>query len=639
MKKIFTLVLLVLLSLFFVKLYLSVNTQKMEPINEVDLNDYKTNFSIDKTKYYPLETAIIKIEAEKEILPMTLRIVKDEDDAQEFISMPIKSEVSEIQVIVGGELGEYTIYLEKNGKFLASKLHYQLDTGNYIRTGDAQLDGFFPQVKEWMQSDISQCDFVQGYRSPDTDQIWLRDHTYQMKAFKYWESNVTDLVEFFLDQQKENGSLPDFICPTVRMEVEADVEYLSVLAAYGAWQASGDDEWIFSILPKLEKALLYSMTDPFRWDENYQLVKRPFTIDFWDFQWGDGSNHINDNSQFGILASDNSGVYQAAKILAKFFGMVGNEERALYWEKAAQNIKKNSNEYLWNSQNGYYKSFLHLDEPVPLVEIEESKILSLGNVYNINRSDFTSQAQARSIIQEYQNRANITWRGKQVFKEWFSINPDYGEKKFNSHTDAETSGGYVNGSIMPLVGGELASGALRNGFEEYGVKNIRDYIQMTTDAGDKTYLWYWPDGTPGLGLQTLPTDGWGSSAFLSAFVEELVGIKDLNKKYNKLYFSPKWPATDITAVKATIKYGASDGYVAYQEDIIEIENRIVVLLSSPTSEITAHILLPKNKIAKSVVINDMETNFTNIKIGKSNYVDFIFENEKVAIIDINYEAE
>ena len=605
----------------------------------VDVINREIIFSIDKTKYYPLETAIVKIEPDKEMLPITLRIAKSDDPDDNFMSRQINSDISEIPVTVGGELGDYKVYFEKNGRAVSSELHYQLNTGNYISTGDSQLDGLFPQVKKWMLSDISSCGFVSGYRSPDTDRIWLRDHTYQMKAFKYWESNVTDMVDYFLDQQSDNGSLPDFICPNFRMGVEADVEYLSVLAAYGAWQSTGDDEWMFSILPKLEKALLYSTTDPYRWDDGHKLVKRPFTIDFWDFQWGDGSDQINNNTKFGILASDNSGVYQAAKILSKLFRMQGNDTKAAYWEKTAQGIKENSDKYLWDPERGYYRSFLHLEDPVPPVEMDESEILSLGNVYNINRDDFSSSEQAKSIIKEYQSRAGATWNGKQVFEEWFSINPDYGADRFNTNTDAEKSGGYVNGSIMPLVGGELSAGALRNGFEEYGIKNIRDYIKMTADAGNKTYLWYWPDGKPGAGSQTLSTDGWGSSAFLSAFVEELIGVKDLNRKFDQLYFSPKWPAAGINSAKAAIRYGASDGYVAYEENINKADGKINIILSGALSEVTAHILLPKNASAVSVTVNEIEAGFNNSKIEKSNYVDFTFENHNVTAIEIGYKIE
>ncbi|MFA6550876.1 MAG: trehalase family glycosidase, partial [Candidatus Gracilibacteria bacterium] len=515
------------------------NNNDPAPANEITP---MINFTIDKTAFQALDTAEVKIEVDKRTLPIVLKIARYDIPDKDHFSQEINNENPKLSILLGGELGAYKMYLEKNGNVISPELRFELTAKNFIATGDKQLDSFFPQVKKWMLEDISSCDSVKGYRSPDTNTIWLRDHTYQMKAFKYWETNMAETLDYFLSKQTSDGALPDFICPASRIGVEADVEYLSVLAAYEAWQATGNDEWIFSILPKLEKAVMYSTTDPIRWDSTHNLVKRPFTIDFWDFQWGDGNTQLNNNTRFGILPSDNSGVYQASKILSKFFEMKGDKNKASQWNATAQSIKENSNKYLWDSQNGYYKSFLHIEDPVPPVETDESKILSLGNVYNINRDDFASGEQVKKIIREYQSRAGATWKDKPIFKEWFSINPDYGEKKFNSRTDAETSGGYVNGGIMPLVGGELAKGALNNGFEEYGVKNIRDYIKMTQDADNKTYLWYWPNGKPGHGSETLSTDGWGSSAFLSAFMEGLVGIKDIDKKFDKLYFSPKWPA-------------------------------------------------------------------------------------------------
>ncbi len=58
------------------------------------------------------------------------------------------------------------------------------------------------------------------------------------------------------------------------MPVEDDVEFPFVKAAYLAWQITGDDTWTESLLPKMEKALQYILTHPWRWDKNLGLVKR-----------------------------------------------------------------------------------------------------------------------------------------------------------------------------------------------------------------------------------------------------------------------------------------------------------------------------------------------------------------------------
>ncbi|HUO29968.1 MAG TPA: hypothetical protein VMU80_12175 [Bryobacteraceae bacterium] len=51
-----------------------------------------------------------------------------------------------------------------------------------------------------------------------------------------------------------------------------------------AWKASGHGHWMASHLEAARKALDYSVTDPARWSKRYQLLKRGYTIDSWDFQ-------------------------------------------------------------------------------------------------------------------------------------------------------------------------------------------------------------------------------------------------------------------------------------------------------------------------------------------------------------------
>src|SRR5690606_29348623 len=99
----------------------------------------------------------------------------------------------------------------------------------------------------------------------------------------------------------------------------------------------------------------------------------------------------------------------------------------------------------------------------------------------------------------------------------------FGEEKI-------VEGAYCNGGVMPLVGGELARAAFEHGFEAYGLATLEQYRRMIAESGE-TYLWYFPDGTASsvdtsTSPDATPTDGWGSSAMLYAFVEGLCGIVD-----------------------------------------------------------------------------------------------------------------
>lgn len=603
---------------------------------------YETPFVVvNKNIVKPLDNIRVTISTGTIALPVVL-VIRSKDDNFTIDRKEIDEPTNFVSIIMSGPSGKYEVVLEKDGVIVSNTVEIDIIVENTIQTSDEQLNSFYSTVKGWMGQNTSVCEGVKGYRSPDTDTIWLRDYTYQMFAFKYWEDDMKLLLDSFFEHQKDDGKLPDFLCPyPVRVSVEADVEYLAVLAAYQVWQATGDDIWIQNRLPNLEKALSYTLNNANRWSADQGLVKRGFTIDTWDFQWGHGSNTINEKTKFGLLVTDNSGFYYASMILSQLYDYFGDKNATMKWRELADTLRKNSNEYLWDDVNGYYKSFVHIDNPVPNVTTDETQILTLGNTISMNRGAFTDHEQAVRIISEYMKRANSVWKDRWgnkhvIFKEWFSVNPDYGYKKFNSGSQAELSGGYVNGGIMPLVGGELSKAAFKHGFERYAVKQIRDYISMTEKDGNKTYLWYWPDGTPGKDEQTISTDGWGSGTFLSSFIEGLVGVEDKFKSFENILFSPRWPSADIDNALIILSYGPSKKYIAYKEQLYKKEKTIFIDFASSGARVNGHILLPDNTKAEFVKIDGEKVSFQNVMVESSAYVDFSFNSGRAKHIEIKF---
>ena len=160
--------------------------------------------------------------------------------------------------------------------------------GTVLRSGNPLLDALVPRVREFLAHDASEYVMfgrpVRGYRSPDTPSIWIRDHSEMLRGAKYWESDMKSAVDHFAEMQSEAGWIFDYFTMTpekvpcekenwakyVRVPVEADVEYRFVKAVYMAWQATGDDPWMKGMIPRMEKALRYVMTDPWRWDREAQ---------------------------------------------------------------------------------------------------------------------------------------------------------------------------------------------------------------------------------------------------------------------------------------------------------------------------------------------------------------------------------
>jgi hypothetical protein len=514
----------------------------------------------------------------------------------------------------------------------------------FVKTGRPEFDEFFPLVRNFLEKDRLEMTIdgkkIRGFRSPDSRAVWIRDHSDILRGGKYVEDDLTSAVEHFAETQAENGRIFDYFtvfpeklpCEKenwtkyVRVPVEADVEYRFIKAAYLAWQATGEDGWIQKMLPKMEKALNYVLKHPWRWDKKTGLVKRPYTIDTWDFAYTAGRHEwlefrITENTFWGVMHGDNSGYYEAFCLMARLFSYFCSRQKADYWREQANGLRRRMNSCCWNGR--FYTHFVKLT-PVEIPGIDESSQLSLSNPMDINRgaADFNM---AVSIIEEYLRRR----KESRAFAEWFSIDPPFPDGIFGD--EKLKAGAYVNGGIMPLVGGELARAAFEHGFEKYGVDILRRYSDLIRSSGE-TYLWYFPDGRSSsidtsTSPEALPTDGWGSSAMLYAFFEGLAGLEDRLKLFERVRLSPRWPAAGIERAEVCFKYAPSKAVFAYDYNLDGNSLELTLRISNPMASVSqslvdVHLLLPAEKSIKSVEADGAEIPFRLMCVGRSPYLDF-----------------
>ena len=136
-----------------------------------------------------------------------------------------------------------------------------VETARSGRAGRSST-GCYPLVRGFLEQSALDLAIdgqrIRGYRTPDARSVWIRDHSDMMRAFRHFEPDLTSAVQHFADTQAASGRVFDYVttfpekppCERenwtkyVRVPVEADVEYRFVKAAYLAWQASGDDEWM-----------------------------------------------------------------------------------------------------------------------------------------------------------------------------------------------------------------------------------------------------------------------------------------------------------------------------------------------------------------------------------------------------------
>jgi len=506
-----------------------------------------------------------------------------------------------------------------------------------IRTGRPAFDALPRQVRAFLERDrldvVVDGQRVRGYRTPDARSIWIRDHSDMMRGFRYFDPDVKSAVTHFADTQAASGRIFDYFTTFpekppgerenwtkyVRVPVEADVEYRFVKGAYLAWQASADDEWIERLLPRLEKALAYIRQHPWYWNDQHGLAKRAYTIDTWDFAYTAGRHdwlqfQIDADTYWGVMHGDNSGYYEAFRLMAALHRRVGDTARADWWDARAETLRDNLTRCCWNGR--FYTHFVKL-KPVTIAGVDEASQLSLSNPMAINRGA-ADHAQAVAILQEYGRRRTCT----PAFAEWFSIDPPFPDGVFGD--GRLVAGAYCNGGIMPLVGGELARAAFEHGFEAYGVDILERYARMIGERGE-TYLWYFPDGRASTvetstSPDALPTDGWGSSAMLWALVEGLAGIVDRGCAFDDATIAPRWLAAGVEEAEVSVGYAASQRGIGYQ--FRALGDRVVLDADAEASNVRFHILLPPGAHPRGVRCGARDLEFRVTSVEQSVYVDF-----------------
>ncbi|UCG27716.1 MAG: hypothetical protein JSV24_12220 [Bacteroidales bacterium] len=525
-----------------------------------------------------------------------------------------------------------------------------------IKTSDPVFDNFYPKIKAFLEKDLLDVVIdgkkIRGYRSPDTRSIWIRDYSDILRGVRYFEKDLTSTIQHFAETQSRYGRIFDYFttfpekqpCERenwtkyVRVPVEADVEYRFIKAVYLAWQATGDDRFLRELLPSMEMALDYIRVHSYYWDKEAGLIKRPYTIDTWDFAYTAGQHdwlqfQINDETYWGYMHGDNSGYYEAFLIMSTVYDYLGDDVTAMKWREKAVTIRTVMNRVCWNGS--FYTHFVKIT-PVSIKGVDESVQLSLSNPVNINRG-VTSHKMAVSILGEYRKRG----AEKKAFAEWYSIDPPFPGGIFGD--EKLVAGAYINGGIMPLVGGELARAAFEHGFENYAVEILQKYYSMISESGE-TYLWYFPDGTPS-SVETStspdaePSDGWGSSAMLYAFVEGLAGITDQHKQFEKVRVSPRWYAAGIHEAEVNVGYNASGCQVGYTMKLSG--NHMILQVRADSTEMEFHVLIPEHCAATRVEVDGKPVFFRNLIIENSNYVDFSNEikGKKRIVIKLDRKDE
>ena len=412
---------------------------------------------------------------------------------------------------VSGSLGKHVITI-KDKKNNSTELTFLVDAQTKITDG-GRYEDMFNLFFTSMQTDTGHVTWNgkrYRYFVP-----WGLDHCHTMKGLKYFYNFGDEFVDLMRNAQREDGMIWSFVehMPNmdyfrtrdswsgytqkigdkyfVRQPTENHPEYIFVKTIYQWWKASGNDAWMKLNLPAAAKALDYCMHDPARWSKRFQLLKRVYTIDSWDFQVDDKytpnlgltNTMIIDpeKSKFGIFFGDNTAYVMACRQLAEMYEHNGQPDEGNAFRERADAIEKRLNALSWNGK--FYTHFIEEDSTVKRdLGVDEKSQLAQSNAYSLNRG--LDHDKSKAIIESYLNLKGNLPVGSPG--EWYAIYPPF-ERGFEIHG---AKWQYMNGGVGGHVAGELARGAFEHGYENYGTDILERLYELGKKYNNKIYFAY-----------------------------------------------------------------------------------------------------------------------------------------------------
>ena len=481
--------------------------------------------------------------------------------------------------------------------------------------------------------------FMYGDRAIRVQPHWIRDYMLSIKGFKYTEMDLNSFPDLLLEHQTPKGFFFEILAPVTdmhsgvptrlnelgkcvaispdechllepgmefglcRLELEADIEYLMVEGVWQIWQATGDDDFLRLNLPRLEKGLSYMMTDPLRWDSHYQLVKRPRTLDTWDFLDRESSSYdraIRPDDPMGIFHGDNTGLFFAKNLMAKLYRALGDEASARRHEDEACSIKERIMKHLWNGT--FFRHFLPLT-PVNY-GVDEEFQMSLSNAYALNRG-ILSYDERLSVLNAYRAMRD---KYKGEMDDFRNLEPPYPVFK------GKKAGEYVNGAVAPFVAGQLAVAAFEIGEEEYGVDILKRVRRKVSSDGKFSFLWNWSGQDIGGGPRC-----WSAAELLNAECTGLAGVRDEGKLFEHVTLSPRFAAAKEKRAYVRLVYPASRATVEYEFNADYSARQLCFELVSSHKSCNLRMYIPEHATPISATVDGQPADFTDEIVGSSRY--------------------
>jgi len=480
--------------------------------------------------------------------------------------------VAEFSMLAGGTPGLHAIRVFKQGanenSFHCLRMgSFVLEAQTIAWADGTDIDDFF----RWLGDSLASCldwvlydgRWVAGDKAADNSPMNLAYPRFRLDSTVYLEQAevLKGHIDLCYRYQKSDGSLHDHIYgdgspgregKRAIRSMMADLETGLIINVYQVWMATGDTEWMKSLMEAMLRSWRYATTSPDLWSEEYGLIRKPHTADEWDFQMGDGSCFRNENSKYVVACCDGVRLPRAADALAAMLDAFDRREEARSLRKFANDARKRANDLLWDGAK--YRHHQHID-PVDHGGCDEDAQLAMSNTWACN-DGLADHEQAVSIIEEYRRRLEQT--GDRY--PWWSLQPGYPE----GHFPGKPPGFYANGGLFPWVGGQLCRACFQHGFESRGWCLFREFWEQVKSDHGACVTWYTLDGRAAANTPwTTNYDAWGIASWGQATIEGLVGIVPTAPAFERCRCVPQWTAGDVKQAKACVAMPASRSYFAY----------------------------------------------------------------------------
>ena len=455
--------------------------------------------------YRPLEKVMVKCVGSGTVS------VKD-GGGREYVNIPAADKV---EFYAGGAEGNHTVTLYDRKGSLLAETTFRLEAKTDISDG-----GKFSELFDLLYNGMlvySPTGYEEVTWKGKTYRYfvnWVLDNNNTTKGMQYFSPYSRDLTDLLRENQKPDGMIWSFVQPDrqdynyyetaytylgyfdrgdgawfVRQPAENHVEYNYVNMMYQHWKASGDSDWMRMNLNCAMRALDFCVTDTLKWSKRFQLLKRPYCIDSWDFQVNDEYTPeaplsptmvvVPGKTKFGIFFGDNTGYFDACNQLAEMLDHAGQKENADKYRKRGKEILDRIIALSWNGK--YFTHFIDEDPSVTRhLGVDEKSQIAQGNMYSLNRG--LPHEMNVAIINTYLDLRKRLPEGSPG--EWYAIYPPF-ERGFGQH-DAKWQ--YMNGGMAGHAMGEMARGAYENGFENYASGVMLRMLDLIKESGNR--LWF-----------------------------------------------------------------------------------------------------------------------------------------------------